>query len=382
MGFAVIVAAFLRWVETAKAGDRARAANALARAYLRSSMTAQERQAAHMAMTCLLDDPSPRVRLALAEALAESESAPRGLMVSLAEDQPEIAAAAILRSPVLGDMDLVDLAGRGNAETRALIAARPSLSRVVAAALAEIGDAGEVCVLLENTSAGISRLTLRRIAERHGAEDEVRALLLAREDLPAAVRQILVGYVTEALTGSDFVLAAIGARRMERLAREAGAAASIVIAGTATPEELPSLVEQLRMEGRLTPAFLMHALCVGRTDFFASVVVALSGLEERRVRAILATGRFHSVRALLESVGLARDISPLFVDAIMLWRNAVLSSQTTDVDNIAPRLMARYRDGAHRPAATMELLEMVEKLAISEERRIARDYANGIAFAA
>ncbi|ATN34268.1 hypothetical protein ACO34A_10690 [Rhizobium sp. ACO-34A] len=378
----MIVEAFLRWVETAKAGDRARAANALARAYLRSSMAPQERQAAHMAMTCLLDDPSPRVRLALAEALAESDSAPRGLMVSLAEDQPEIAATAILRSPVLGDMDLVDLAGRGNAETRALIAARPLLSRVVAAALAEIGDAGEVCVLLENESAGISRLTLRRIAERHGADDEVRALLLSRDDLPATVRQILVGVVTEALTGSDFVLAAIGARRMERLAREAGAAASIVIAGTATPEELPSLVEQLRTDGRLTPAFLMHALCVGRTDFFASVVVALSGLEERRVRAILATGRFHSVRALLESVGLARDISPLFVDAIMLWRNAVLSSHAAEVDNIASRLMARYRDDVPRASAKAELLEMVEKLAISEERRIARDYASGIAFAA
>lgn len=382
MGFAVIVAAFLRWVETAKAGDRARAANALARAYLRSNMAAQERQSAHMAMTCLLDDPSPRVRLALAEGLADSESAPRGLMVSLAEDQPEIAAAAILRSPVLGDMDLVDLAGRGNAETRALIAARPSLSCVVAAALAEIGDAGEVCVLLENTSSTISRRTLRRIAERHGADDEVRALLLSREDLPAAVRQILVGYVTEALTGSDFVRAAIGARRMERLAREAGAAASIVIAGTATSEELPSLVEQLRIEGRLTPAFLMHALCVGRTDFFASVVVALSGLEERRVRAILATGRFHSVRALIESVGLARDISPLFVDAIMLWRNAVLSSHAADVDNIAMRLMARHRNVIPRAAAAGELLEMVEKLAMSEERRIARDYASGIACAA
>ncbi len=335
-----------------------------------------------MAMTCLLDDPSPRVRLALAEGLADSDAAPRGVMISLAEDQPEIAAVAILRSPVLTDMDLVDIAGRGNAETRALVAARPSLSCVVAAALAEIGDAGEVCVLLENPSAGISRLTLRRIAERHGADDDVRALLLPRADLPATVRQILVGHVTEALTGSDFVRAAIGARRVERLAREAGAAASIAITGTAAPEEVPALVEQLREAGRLTPAFLMHALCVGRTDFFASVVVALSGLEERRVRAILATGRFHAVRALLESIGLVRDISPLFVDAIMLWRNAVLSSHATEIDNIASRLMVRHRSVMHDAPAVAELLEMVEKLAISEERRIARDYASGIAVAA
>ena len=69
----MIVAAFLRWVETAKAGDRARAANALARAFLRSAMAPQERRAAHVALIYLLDDPSPRVRLALAEATSDSE---------------------------------------------------------------------------------------------------------------------------------------------------------------------------------------------------------------------------------------------------------------------------------------------------------------------
>ena len=66
----VIVEAFLRWVETAKSGDRARAASALGRAYLQSEMQPEERKAAEMAMTFLLDDPSPKVRLALAEAIA------------------------------------------------------------------------------------------------------------------------------------------------------------------------------------------------------------------------------------------------------------------------------------------------------------------------
>lgn len=70
MGSTLIVAAFLRWVETAKTQDRARAANALARAYLKSDMAPDERQAAQMAMTYLLDDPAPQVRLALADILA------------------------------------------------------------------------------------------------------------------------------------------------------------------------------------------------------------------------------------------------------------------------------------------------------------------------
>lgn len=345
-------------------------------------MAPAERQAAHVAMTYLLDDPSPRVRMALAEALASSSEAPRALMVSLADDQPEIASLPILHSPVLADSDLVDLAGRGSAATRALIAARPSLSRGVAAALAEVGDAEEVAVLLENASASIARLTLRRIAERHGRSEQVRALLLDREDLPAPVRQLLVQFVTEALTGCGLVRAAIGTRRIDRITREAGTAATIAILGTISADELPALVEQLRADGRLTPAFLMHALCVGRTDFFATALVSLSGLEERRVRSILATARFHAVRALLESIGLARDVSAVFVEAVMLWRNAAHASGGAELDNIAALLIERHRSLGSPSAAAAELMEMVEKLSMAEERRRARDYATGLALVA
>ena len=88
----------------------------------------------------------------------------------------------------------------------------------------------------------------------------------------------------------------------------------------------------------------MHALCAGRTDFFSSAIVAISGLDERRVRSILATGRFHAVRALLESSGLSRDVSPLFVEAVMLWRTLIQSADGFDLDHIAHRLVARYRD--------------------------------------
>lgn len=382
MGSTLIVAAFLRWVETAKAQDRARAANALARAYLKSDMAPEERQAAQMAMTYLLDDPSPQVRLALADVLAPQPGAPRALMVSLAEDQPEIASAVILYSPVLSDADLVDIAGRGTVEARALIAARADVSVGVAAALAEIGDATELEVLLENPGACFTGFTLRRIAERHGHCERIRARLLERDDLGSGVRQLLVQFVTEALAGSGLVIGAIGSRRIERIAREAGDCATISLLADVHGEELSRLTDQLRVAGRLTPAFLMHALCAGRTDFFSAAIVAISGLEERRVRSILATGRFHAVRALLESAGLARDVSPLFVDAVMLWRSLIQSADAFELDHIAHRLVARYRGDQDLSDAGRSLIDMIERVAIAEERRLARDYASGFALAA
>lgn len=375
LGRRVIVEAFLRWIETAKTGDRARAANALGRAYLQSEMSADERKAAEMAMTYLLDDPSPRVRLALAEAIAWSPDAPRGLILSLAEDQPEVACHAVTCSPLLSDADLVDLAARGNGATRMLIAARAYVTRPVSAALAEVGDEEELLCLLENEGAAIASQSLKRIAERLGDNCDIRNLLFDRSDLPADARQLLTQHVSNALVGLPLAQAAIGLQRLQRISREATEAAIVAIAGDIAPREIPDLVEHLRLNGRLTPSFLMHALCAGRVDFFAAAIVDLSGCGERRVRSILATGRMHAVRALYESAGLPRDISVIFVEATLLWRDAARKAPGSVLGNVCGRLLEKFRhhDGAH--GAVGELLDMVEKLGVAEQRQSARVYA-------
>jgi len=303
-------------------------------------------------------------------------------MVSLAADQPEVASAVILHSPVLSDSDLIDIAARGTMETRALIAARGEVSVGVAAALAEIGDAGELEVLLENPGAQFTGYTFRRIAERHGRSERIRALLVERDDLGGSVRQLLVEFVANALSSSDLVLGAIGSRRIERIAREAGDNATIALLADVYDKELSLLTNQLRIAGRLTPAFLMHALCAGRTDFFSAAIVAISGLEERRVRSILATGRFHAVKAMLEASGIPPDVSPLFVDAIMIWRNLIHSADGLELDHIAQRLVERTRGDINASAAVRSLIDMMERVAIGEQRRLARDYAKGLAMAA
>ncbi|HVK93043.1 MAG TPA: DUF2336 domain-containing protein, partial [Mycoplana sp.] len=126
-------------------------------------------------MIFLLDDPAPKVRLALAEALADSPAAPRAVILPLSEDQPEIAAQVILRSPVLTDRDLVDLAAGGSDVARSLVAHRPALSRAVCAALVEVGSVVDALTMLANKSAGITRRSLKRLCERFGDDGEVRA---------------------------------------------------------------------------------------------------------------------------------------------------------------------------------------------------------------
>jgi uncharacterized protein (DUF2336 family) len=375
----VIIEAFLRWTETAGANDRAKAANALGRVYLDGAIQPEQRRAALMAMSHLLDDPSPKVRLALAQAVATSAEAPRVVVLALAQDQPEIACTVISQSPTLTDSDLVDLIGRGDGLTRGLIAARADLPRTVSAALVEVGDLGEVVLLLENESAVVSRACLTRIAERCGYDAVVRRLLLEREDLPPEARQRLVTEVGEALAGSDLVRTLLARPRLERLTAEATGAAVIEIVGAAGSRELPGLVEDMRATGRLTPALLIHALCCGKVDFFATAIVALSQIEQPRVRSLLATGRMHAVRAMFEAAGLRRDIAEVFVDATMLWRQAGLLGST---ESICDQLLATHRMRAEPSTAVGELLDIVEKLQYAQIRSTARSHAGGFPLAA
>ena len=110
----MIVRDFLQWVRTAPASERAEATSALARAYLYSDLSPDDLGAAEGAMLMLLDDPSPLVRRALADALAASPDAPPAIVFALAADQPHIAAPVLALSPLFVDADLVDAVATGS----------------------------------------------------------------------------------------------------------------------------------------------------------------------------------------------------------------------------------------------------------------------------
>jgi uncharacterized protein (DUF2336 family) len=144
---------------------------------------------------------------------------------------------------------------------------------------------------------------------------------------------------------------------------------------------MPQLVDHMRRDGRLTPAFLMQALCAGRLEFFMTAMANLSGMVERRVRSIITDGRFHAVRALYESAGLQREISEVFVEATLLWRKAEGHAPGL-FGGLADRLVAGFRQSGRSDDQAVELIDMVERLQITEHRQSARAYANYLALAA
>src|ERR1700692_740860 len=132
----MIVRQFLQWQRTASAAERADATSALARAYLYSDLSPDDRAAAEGALLMLLDDPSPLVRASLARALASSKQAPPTVILALAGDQPAIAAHVLEHSPLLVDADLVDAVATFGPPAQLAIAERDVLAAAVSAAIA------------------------------------------------------------------------------------------------------------------------------------------------------------------------------------------------------------------------------------------------------
>jgi uncharacterized protein (DUF2336 family) len=216
----MIVRQFISWVRTASAGERAEATRSLARAWLLSDLSEDDRAAAEGALLMQLDDPSPLVRQAMAEVFARSASAPAAIVGALAIDQSSVALPVLEHSPLLIDADLVDLVATGNSEIQCAIARRPHLPASVCAAIAEVGSPAAALELIENPCAELAPFSWDRIVERHGHLAAIRESMLALEDLPGATRLALVEKLTDTLTqfvvARHWLSAARAARRCAR----------------------------------------------------------------------------------------------------------------------------------------------------------------------
>jgi uncharacterized protein (DUF2336 family) len=372
----MIVAHFLAWVHTARVSERASAASALARAFIENRLPFEDRCAAEAALTFLLDDPSWKVRLALADALSMSRHAPLQVISALASDQPEVAGLIIGRSPLLTDSDLIDRVAVGSAATQLLIARRTNLSMAVSAALAEVGEADACLALLGNADADIASLSFRRIAERHGHVPGVREAMIADSRLPSECRHALMVRVGEALSHAPLVRALIGDTRARKIARDACVKACLTLIEGTPVNEHGALIEHLRLRGDLTASFLIRAVAFGKVDFFGSAIGALTGQAEHRVRSLLAGGGDGAVSALLAKAGLGASMRPAIVRALKVWREVAKGKRVAGPQEVSWLMLKELG-----PNASGELASLLKSIHIDLLRDNARAHARSIAAA-
>ena len=312
----MIVRQFISWIRTAPAGERAEATRALARAWLISDLTEDDRAAAEGALLMMLDDSAPLVRQAMAEVFARSAEAPAAIVQALSLDQPSVALPVLEHSPLLVDADLVDIIATGNCETQCAIARRINLPPSVCAAIAEVGSAAAALELIENAGAELARFSWDRIVERHGHLAAIREAMLMLQDLPAATRAALVAKLTDVV--AQFVVARnwLNADGARRIANEARDRCTLNIAARSRGEDLRGLVRHLRAAGQLTAGLILRALLSGNLELFDCALAELSGLPQARVSALLHDRGGASLQALLQRAGLPESTFSAFRAAL------------------------------------------------------------------
>lgn len=322
---------YLALARSRDGAERGQAAHFAASALAAHDGPTDEQAALYAAAMGFLDDPSVKVRAALAYGLLHSERAPRPLMLALLGDAPVIARAVAQYSPVLIDADLLVLLADGDGLMALAIAGRAAVGPRLARALLALNNSAVVLALLAREDIFLDAQSFIDLVERAGDDATLRGALLARRDLPALARAALVEQVRGALSDARMVRGAIAPRRLERLLRNAGDHATAEIADTEISLGRHDLVDHLVAEGGVSTRLMLHALVSGRVRFFAATIAKLVEMPDEKVVSILDRGGRASLAALFGRAGLGPALTDLLVRLIAHAR------ETDLVDDLAAR---------------------------------------------
>lgn len=373
----MIVRQFISWVRTAPAGERAEATRSLARAWLISNLSDDDRAAAEGALLMLLDDASPLVRQAMAEVFARSDEAPPVIVRALSLDQPSVALPILEHSPLLIDADLVDLVATGSNDVQCAIARRVNLPIPVCAAIAEVGSPAAALELIENPYAELAPFSWDRIVERHGHLAAIRESMLALEGLPAATRLALVAKLSDTL--AQFVVARqwLSADRAGRVISEARERSMVNVATRSRGDDMRGLVQHLRATGQLTAGLILRALLSGNLELFDQALVELSGLAPNRVAALVYDRGGVGLTALLTRSGLPESSFPAFQAALEATDEIGFVGTVAGAARLRRRMVERVLTRCETDESVSEpLLILLRRFATESAREEARVFCD------
>jgi uncharacterized protein (DUF2336 family) len=369
----MIVRQFISWIRTAPAGERAEATRALARAWLISDLSEDDRIAAEGALLMLLDDPSPLVRQSMSEVFARSPDAPATIVRALAADQPSIALPVLEHSPLLIDADLVDIVATGTSDMQCSIARRINLPSSVSAAIAEVGSAAAALELIENAYAELAPFSWDRIVERHGHLAAIREAMLLLEGLPAATRAALVAKLSNTLAQFAAARNWLSPERAGRLADESRERSTISIAARSRGKDMQGLVQHLRTTGQLNAGLILRALLSGNLELFEAALAQLADLPLARVTALVHDRGNASLQALLIRAGLPESTFAAFRVALEAGRETGYVDTTGGAERLRRRMVERVLTHCETDGKSAEpLLILLRRFATESAREEAR----------
>jgi len=249
----------------------------------------------------LAEDQLPSIRVILSEALKDSLTAPKHVILKLARDAEELVASPVLEySPLLSEVDLLEIIASGVATgSLPAIARRDNLAEEVSDAVAATLDIPAVSALLANKSARVREETLDQLISQAEGIEALHEPLVMRVDLSIRAMRRIAGFVAvslvEKLVQKNDLSPEIE-KELKKAVRDRIEESSDL--NKADTKELEQKAEKLWSAGRLDEESIQQAIGKKELEFVQMALSLMSGIKPATVRAILNSRNAKVVTAL------------------------------------------------------------------------------------
>ena len=314
----------------------------IAQQYDQDGLSAAERRLAEDIFRALVKDAEVRVRAALSSQLRAAAELPHDVALSLARDVESVALPMLKYSEVLTDRDLIEIVRQNNPAKQVAIAERRTVSGVVADALIDTGNETAVARLVANEGAELSEDALSKVLERYGEVEMVSDSLARRPSLPTAISEQLVSALTEQLQEVLVTKHDQSSHKVANIVMQARERATVgLLREGSSDEELEVMVEQMHVNGRLTPSLLLRALCMGDMKFFEYAMARLAGVRLANAQLLIHDDGPLGLQSICLKADMPQQLLPAFRAGVDVAHETEFDGGVNDRDRFLRRTLQR-----------------------------------------
>lgn len=353
---------------------RANAAHKICKRIDAMEMTEEDRESARQILDVMCNDTAELVRRSLAVTLRNSPKLPRDIALKLAKDVDAIAIPVLKNSPVITDEDLVEIVLAGSLEKQVAIAQRPTLGEGLTEVITLYGakPAVEACAL--NEGAAFSDDAYAGMLKRFANDDDIKSALVSRNVLPLHVTEKLVTMVTGELFDRLVNKHELPPQLAIEIASGARERATLDLVEQAGLSSDPArFVQQLHLNGRLTPSLIMRALCLGHMGFVEHALAELAGVPRSKAWLMIHDAGTLGLKTVFERAGLPSGMFTAFRLAVDIFHKTEMDGGPGDKERFRQRMVERVLTQFQAiPRADLEyLLDKLDALDAVREKDVA-----------
>lgn len=304
---------------------RAIAARKFCSLYTDEALSDAERHAGEEIVRILAKDAAEMVRRSLAVTLQRSPHLPEDVAKAMIEDIDSIAIPIISGSPVVSDEDLISLVRKGSPSRQIAVASRDEVSEDVVEVIVDCAAPQAVSVAAANDGAHFDTNSYGKAFERFEKNPTVLEAFIDREELPLEVTEKLIASVSDAAISRLVNRHAIPAQLAVELAEGARERATVDLVDQAGLSPEPRrFVQQLQMNGRLTPSLILRSLFRGHITFFEHCMADLASIDHSKAWLLIHDAGPLGLEAVFKRSGLPERILPAIKASLQAWHSIEL----------------------------------------------------------